>query len=332
MSRTVSVIALPFVSGTSVMGVVDILNIANLIAARVNNNDEPLFTPRIISQDGEPVRCSNGYSISVDGSLADVKPSDLVFVASFTVASRQNLFDALASWQPVLPWFAEHGREQALIATSCSGAFLLAESGLLKGGRATTAWWLVKYFEERYPGVQLDSDSICTVSGNMLIGAGTTSYHDVCLALLEQYAGKHFARLTAKYLLVDNQRRSQAPYAILSLVDSEDKVVSKAESWIRANLTRDFKIEEVAAAVAVSPRTLIRRFQNTLGESPQGFTQIVRIEKCKILLETTQLSFAEIVRRCGYNDESAFRRLFKRHCQLSPRDYRRRFNTATVVE
>lgn len=82
----------------------------------------------------------------------------------------------------------------------------------------------------------------------------------------------------------------------------------------------------------MSPRTLIRRFQNVLGEAPQGFTQMLRIEKSRVLLETTQLSFPEIVQRCGYNDESAFRRLFKRHCQLSPRDYRRRFNTAVRVD
>ena len=178
----------------------------------------------------------------------------------------------------------------------------------------------------------LDADAICTQSHNIICGAGTTSYQDVCLAILEKFAGKHFARLVAKYMMVDNQRRSQAPYAILSLIESDDRVVNKAENWIRANLAKDFRIEDVASEVAVSPRTLIRRFQNTLGETPQTFTQKLRIEKCKTLLETTQLRFGEIVQRCGYNDESAFRRLFKRHCQLSPRDYRRRFNTAAVAE
>ena len=329
MSKVLSVIALPYASGASVMGVVDIFHVANLIGRRVNGTDVPLFDVRIVSADGQPVKCSNGHTISVDGSIDDVAETDLVFLAPFTLSSRKAIEKAVASWQPVLPWFSRRVGSQALIATSCSGSFLLAEAGILDGKPATTAWWLSKYFEERFPHVQLDKDAICTVAGNMLLGGGTTSFHDVCLAVLEKHAGKHFARLAAKYLMVDNQRRSQAPYAILSLVESDDRVVNKAEAWIRANLSRDFKIEEVADAAAVSPRTLIRRFQNALGETPQGFTQMLRIEKCKVLLETTQLSFAEIVQRCGYNDESAFRRLFKRHCQLSPRDYRRRFNTAT---
>lgn len=329
MSQTLSVVALPYSSGTSIMGVVDVFNIANMISARINDSDTPLFRIRVITADGEPVACSNGHRISADGSLEDIEPNDLVFVSAFMVAGRRDLDNAISSWDSVLPWFRERGPQQSLIATNCSGSFLLAEAGLLTGKVATTAWWLVKHFQERYPDVELDKDTICTRSGNLLVGAGTTSYHDVCLAMLEQYAGKHFARLAAKYLMIDNQRRSQAPYAILSLNDSDDKVVNRAEAWIRANLSKEFKIEQVAEAAAVSPRTLIRRFQAALGETPQSFTQILRIEKCKVLLETTQLSFSEIVQRCGYSDESAFRRLFKRHCQLSPRDYRRRFNTAT---
>lgn len=331
MSKQISVIALPGTSGTTIMGVVDILKVANLISVRINGVGEPLFRSRILSVDGMPVTCSNGYELSVDGRLEDSEPEDILFIAAFNVATREDLSAVIERLQPVLPWFREHGPEQALMATSCSGSFLLAEAGLLKGKQATTAWWLTKYFSERYPDVLLDTEAIITISGNILCGAGTTSYQDVCLAIVEKFAGKHFARLTAKYMMLDNQRRSQTPYAILSLIDSDDKVVNKAENWIRTNLARDFRVEEVAEAVAVSPRTLIRRFQQALGETPQTFIQKLRIEKSKTLLETTQLRFGEIVQRCGYNDESAFRRLFKRHCQLSPIDYRRRFNTATVV-
>ena len=332
MAKQISVLALPKSSGTTIMGVVDIFKIANRISERINELDEPLFRYRIISIDGQPVVCSNGYTLSVDGDINAIEPGDILFIAAFNVATGEDLQRVIGHWQPVLPWLKRHGAQQALIATNCSGSFLLAEAGLLNAKPATTSWWLTKLFARRYPDVILDVDAICTQSDNIICGAGTSSYQDVCLAVLEKFAGKHFARLAAKYLMVDNQRRSQAPYAILSLIESDDKVVNKAESWIRANLGNDFRIEDVAAQVAVSPRTLIRRFQSTLGETPQAFTQKLRIEKCKVLLETTQLRFGEIVQRCGYQDESAFRRLFKRHCRLSPRDYRRRFNTAAVVE
>lgn len=331
MSKTISVIALPGSSGATIMGVVDMFNIANLISCRINDSDQPLFTLRVLSLDGEPVQCWSGYRVSVDGALDEVEPEDIVFFAALSIAQKSQVSPALERCQPAIEWLRARGAGQSFIATNCSGSFLLAEAGLLDGKVATTAWWLSKHFAQSYPQVLLDAEAICTWSDNILCGAGTTSYQDVCLAIIEKFTGKHFARLAAKYLMVDNQRRSQSPYTILSLIDSDDKVVIKAEGWIRANLTRDFRIEEVAAAVAVSPRTLIRRFQAALSETPQSFTQKIRIEKCKVLLETTQLRFSDIVQRCGYSDESAFRRLFKRHCQLSPRDYRRRFNTATVV-
>lgn len=332
MSYQVSIVALNNASGASVMGVIDLFGIANRISHRINETEEPLFKLRIMSVDGTAVRCSNGYSIPADGRLEDIEATDIVYLCAFAIATRQEVNAMLEYTEVLTPWLSQQGPRQATLATSCSGSFPLAQAGLLNGKQATTAWWLSKYFTEHFPKVHFDPDAICSVADNILCGAGTTSYQDVCLAIVERYAGKHFARLTAKYLMIDNQRRSQTPYAILSLIENDDRVVAKAEGWIRNNLARDFRIDEVADFVAVSPRTLIRRFQNSLSETPQSFTQKLRIEKCKTLLETTQLRFGEIVQRCGYNDESAFRRLFKRHCQLSPRDYRRRFNTAVAVE
>ena len=148
MGKRISMLALPASSGTSIMGVVDIFSIANRISVRINELDEPLFQLRIISFDGEPVVCSNGYTLSVDGGLDDIMPDDILFVAAFAVACRKELKHAIDSWQPVLPWLAQHGGQQALIATSCSGSFLLAEAGLLENKLATTSWWLTKYFTE----------------------------------------------------------------------------------------------------------------------------------------------------------------------------------------
>jgi transcriptional regulator GlxA family with amidase domain len=330
MSKTINVIALPGSSGASIMGVIDLFSVANIIGERVNESSEPLFTLRVVSADGLPIKSWSGYSISVDASLDEINSDEIIYIPALAMADKAQIKPILQRYELFVQWLRDNGQQQAFIATHCSGSFLLAEATLLDGKQATTAWWLHKYFAQNYPDVELDVDAICTLSNNILCGAATSSYQDVCLSIVEKFAGKHFARLVAKYMMVDNQRRSQTPYAILGLVDSDDKVVNKAENWIRKNLSKDFKIEEVAEAVAVSPRTLIRRFQAVLSESPQSFTQKLRIEKCKILLETTQMRFGEIVQRCGYNDESAFRRLFKRHCQLSPRDYRRRFNSAAA--
>ena len=328
MTTRVNVLALNGAMAGSITGVKDLLSVANVIARRMNEASEPLFSVQIVSPDGAVVTTSSRCQILPDGGLELVQPGDMLFCPAFMIPHPADLDRAFVDWQPVLPWLREIAPQLAQVATNCSGAYLLAEAGLLKDGMATTAWWLCEDFRQRYPDVALDGNALCVRSGHLITGAASSAYYDVVLAIVEQQAGKHFARLMAKYMMLDNQRRSQAPYAILTLFDSQDDLVSRAEQWIRAHIAQDFRIEALASAMAVSPRTLIRRFQATLGESPQSFTQKLRIEKSKILLETTSLPFTDIVNRCGYADESAFRRLFKRYCQLSPREYRRRFSSA----
>ncbi len=326
MSRRIHLLALPGCSATGLMGALDLLQIANRIGRSVSGDDTPLFEPRLVSVDGAPVRCGNGVSVAVQAALDSVRPGEILLLPALMLASRTDVEESARHWGPVTDWLRRHGEKLELLVSSCSGAFLLAEAGLLDGARTTTAWWLHELFAARYPAVTVEREEICVWSRNMLCGAGSSAYQDVCLAIVERYGGRHFARLLAKYLMIDNQRRSQAPYAVLGRGNLQDGVVARAETWIRQNLQREFRIDELAAACAVSPRTLIRHFRQQLDETPQAFTQKLRIEKCKILLETTALRFGDIAQRCGYNDESALRRLFKRHCQLSPRDYRQRFN------
>lgn len=315
-------------STTGVVGPIDLFAVANLISRRITGSEQPLFEVLTCSLDGQPLTSSSGFPIPVQGDLGEVRAGDIVYFTAGMISTEQELEQAIVAWQGLIGWINENHQQPELMATHCSGSFLFAEAGLLAGRVATTAWWLADVMKKRYPDITVDAEAGSTQSGKYLCGAASYSFQDVSLAIIEKYAGKHFARLVAKYMMIDNQRQSQAPYAILTLFDSNDPVVNKAEQWIRANIGSEFRIEDVASQVAVSPRTLIRRFQKSLHESPQSFTQKLRIEKCKALLETTQMNFAEIVRRCGYSDESAFRRLFKRYCELSPMEYRKRFGSA----
>lgn len=324
------VVMIPFdgCSTTGAVGPIDLFGVANLISSRVTGSEEPLFEVLTYSLDGQPVTSSSGFTIPVSGDLSQVQAGDILYFTAGMVSGECELEQAIVNWQGLIQWLKENHHGMELVATHCSGSFLFAEAGLLNGQIATTAWWLTDAMKRNYPRITVDAEAGCTQAGKFLCGAASYSFQDVSLAIIEKYAGRHFARLVAKYMLIDNQRQSQAPYAILTLFDSNDPVVNKAEQWIRANLSKEFRVDDVAAHVAVSSRTLIRRFQKSLDESPQSFTQKLRIEKCKALLETTQMSFAEIVQRCGYSDESAFRRLFKRYCDLSPREYRKRFTKA----
>jgi len=131
-------------------------------------------------------------------------------------------------------------------------------------------------------------------------------------------------------MLYDNRQRTQTPYMILNHRTDTNDLVKKCIRWIKDHLEDDFRLDDLASFVTVSTRTLIRHFRRYTGVSPQEYIQKLRIEKSKLLLETTTLSINEIINKCGYYDESSFRRLFKRHTHLSPRDYRRQFSNTVM--
>jgi transcriptional regulator GlxA family with amidase domain len=227
-----------------------------------------------------------------------------------------------------MPWLRTQFRTGATIAAVCSGSFLVAESGLLDHRPATTTWWLAPLFERRFPRVALDSSSMLTDADRIICCGTGMSHVDLGLYLVERYGSQELARLCAKYVVLDSRRRSQAPYTILNHIRTYDPVVLRAEKWIKANLRRNITVEEIAKHVAVSQRTLLRHFKESTGGSPLGFVQKVRIETSKALLENTRMRVDEIVGRVGYTDDGAFRRLFKKHTNMSPREYRIRFGAS----
>lgn len=325
MSQTVSVLVLPGCVAASCAGFADTLAIANRIFAQVQSSAAALFTIQYVAMAAGPVVSSSGLPLQAESGLDGLKPGGVVYIPGFSVASGAEVDSLLHQHSDLIEWLAT--APDSLLVSNCSGAFLLAEAGVLEGKSATTAWWLHTEFASRYRNISLDRDAMLVRATDTLItSAGTTAYFDAALALIEQFADRFLARTVAKYLMLENQRPSQSPYTILSAAECENQLVARAEVWIRAHLAEDFRLEALAEQLAVSPRTLIRHFQAAMSATPQAFIQKLRIEKCKVLLETTALDFKDIVARCGYRDESAFRRVFTRQCQMSPRQYRLRFS------
>lgn len=325
MANRVTLLALDECFASSIACTVDLLNTANLVAAALDPPREPVFEWQVLSLDGRAVRASNGYDIPVDGRIDGSLRGKLVVVPAFGSPHPDLLVGALQRQQALLPWLRSEHASGVTIAASCSGTFLLAESGLLDGRRATTSWWLAAAFERRYPAVRLELASMLTEDGRLICAGAGMSHLDLALRLIERFGGRDIGRLCAKYAVLDDGRRSQAPFVVLTHVRSYDPLIVRAERWIRANLHRSIGVDEIAGQVAVSPRTLARRFRECTGDSPQVFVQKARIEMSKALLENTELSADAIVERVGYGDARTFRRLFRKHTSLSPRDYRKRF-------
>lgn len=223
----------------------------------------------------------------------------------------------------MLRTFAASGR---LLASSCSGTCLLARTGVLDGLRATTSWWLAPYFRQQYPRVTLDAEELVLQDGAFITSGGVTSCVDLALWLVGHFGGEGLRQVTAKILMVDGNRSSQAPYVAAAMVQGESHaVIERARRWLNERLDGPWTMAGLAEHCHTTQRTLLRRFRDATGLSPVQYAQQLRVERAKVLLESTRLSLDDITQRCGYGDVSTFSKVFKCWAQLTPREYRVRF-------
>jgi len=321
MHRLALVLPESFVAG-GIAGTADLFDMAN----RLGGGERALFSWRLLSADGRPARAANGMTFPVDGSYRDADEAGVIFIPGINYLDLAR-FEARLAAETAL---AEHLRcwrdEGRLIAGNCTGVALLAQSGILDGHTATTCWWLSSWFRRRFPAIRLDTNAIVAESGRLLCSGATTSYLNLGLRLIDRLAGPDVAQACARLMLVDTQRTSQAPYATLQqYLGHNDSLVTRSQEWLQTQLAAPFSLAALAAATGSSERTLIRRFKTALGETPLRYVQLMRLYTARRLLETSALGFEQIVARVGYEDVSAFRRLFKRELGCAPGEYRRRF-------
>ncbi|PXX45287.1 GlxA family transcriptional regulator [Undibacterium pigrum] len=234
-----------------------------------------------------------------------------------------GLLDALAPEQALMESYL---RDDGLLISSCSSTSLLARTGKLDGRRATTSWWLSAYFRKNFPQVLLEAEELIVQDGQLVSSGGVTSYIDLSLWLVGHFAGEELRQMTAKILVVDANRNSQAPYVAKAIMqDQGHAVIERARRWLNKRLDQQWAMADLASYCNVSQRTLLRRFQESMKLSPIHYVQQLRVERAKALLETTRLSLEDITTRCGYEDVSSFSKIFKHWAQVTPKDYRRRF-------
>ena len=202
-----------------------------------------------------------------------------------------------------------------------NAAFVLAESGLLEGHRATTTWWLAPLFRKRYPGVLLDESSMIVRSGPFVTAGAALSHVDLTLRLVRGISPQ-LASLTARYLIVD-PRPSQSAYALTDHLVHSDPIVERFESWARGRLTDGFSLDDAARAVGSSKRTLARRMHSVLGRSPLSYFQTLRVERAVHLLKTSSASVDEVATRVGYADGATLRALLRRRLHRGVKEIRR---------
>jgi transcriptional regulator GlxA family with amidase domain len=210
------------------------------------------------------------------------------------------------------------------VASVCSGAFLLAEAGLLDGRRATTHWERGAQFARRYPRVRLDPDRIYVRDGPIWTSAGITAGIDLALAMIAQDLGEEVARQTARQLVVYRQRPGgQSQFSTLVEIETRDGRFSALIGWARARLAEPLGVERLAAEAAMSPRHFSRAFQRETGVSPARAIERLRLEAARSLIETSAAPIERVAAEVGFGDPERMRRAFLRVVGQPPRALRR---------
>ncbi len=283
---------------------------------------EPLFEVKIVTANGQPITALNNIPVIPVCAMGDITDLDLIIVPSqgffFDVESKSH--------HQCVSWLTEWYKKGADLASICAGAFTLASTGLLDGRKATTHWALANKFRKLFPAVDLRTDLIVTEEDRLYCGGGMTADMDLSLYLIEKYYGRERALQGAKCMLVDLDRKSQAPFAVfIPNKEHGDEQILYAQKWIETNYKKNFTVESLAKEVGISRRQFNRRFKSASGETALKYLQHVRVEASKVLLVTTRETFDEIAPMVGYENISFFRKIFKNNVGITPLDFRRKF-------
>ena len=269
----------------------------------------------------DEVRSGQGMLVPVT-PVGDCGQPDLVLLPAPGEKMPKPLAQRLASSEvrDAIGALQAWSRQGARIGAACIGSFVLAESGLLDGRQATCTWWLTPMFRERYPLVELDARRMVVSSGRFVTAGAALGHLDLALWVIRQ-ASPELAALVARYLIVD-ERPAQSSYVIADHLAHDDPLVSGFDRWARARLAQGFRLEEAAAALATSKRTLARRLSAVVGKTPVAYVQDLRIERAVHLLRTSDLGIERIAEQVGYRDGMSLRTLLRQRLGKGVRELR----------
>jgi len=310
-------------------GFADMLQVANAHLRRQGARKASLFEWHFLSGDGQPVRASNGLELAMR-PLPPRQHYDVVFIPSVHYRGWQPFCSFLGRQQVVRDWLVQQWQQGAWLSANCTGTFLLADTGLLQGRVATTTWWLEPRFRARYPGVDLQMRPAVTAAERLVCGGAHATFWLQAVHMLAYFTGEAVAQQCARSMLIDLTQTTQTP--LQPLIGGEhhnDALIRKAQQWLQEHMTGTVRIAELARTLAVSERTLIRRFHAVLGQPPLTYLQHLRIDTARALLEAGDLGVEQVAQYVGYSDVSSFARLFRARVGLTPGAYRARFPLRT---
>lgn len=304
---------------SSITGSLEILKSAH--AHWVKRGHKPMMEISIAGFEPE-LYLNEGFFSIHPKDINELKNTDLIIVPA--VVYDEQMIRENAS---LIEWIRNQYKEGAEIATICSGAFLLAATGLLEGKSCSTHWNHAANFKRLYPNVHLHPDKLITSEKGIYTNGGAYSFLNLILFLVEKYFDRETAIYCSKIFQIDMNRTSQSAFFIFQAQKNHgDEMVSRAQDYIEENLRERISFEELAYKLATSRRNFDRRFIRATGNTPVEYLQRVKVEVAKNTLEKGRKTICEVMNEVGYSDDKAFREIFKKITGFSPLEYKARFN------
>jgi transcriptional regulator GlxA family with amidase domain len=284
---------------------------------------DPAYTVELVATKAGALTTSSGIRLIAERSIAQVRgPIDTLLVAGgrgTTAAMRDR---------PLIEWLRSTERRARRLCSVCTGAFLLAEAGLLDGLSATTHWRQCAGLAARYPLVSVETDPIFVRAGKIFTSAGVTAGIDLALALLEEDHGREVALAVARELVMFLRRPGgQSQFSVqLRAQQADREPIRDLQQWIADHPGADLSVEALARRAAMSPRNFARVFVREVGETPGEFVENSRVEAARRRLEESAEGVDSIASACGFGTRESMRRAFIRTLHVPPSAYRNRFH------
>jgi len=319
MPKVIHVLAFPNVQVLDVTGPLQVFASANDLARQ---QGLPLpYAASVIAAQTEPVMTSAGLALVAEPLPPADAPCD-----TLVIAGGWGVYGA-AEDAALVDWVRQKAAHSRRMTSVCTGAFLLAASGLLDGRRVVTHWTRCEELALKYPSVQVEANPIFIQQGSLWTSAGVTAGIDLCLALVEQDLGRAVALEVARHLVVFLKRPGgQSQFSVTLSLQKGGSRFCELHAWIADHLTLDLNIATLAAQAGMSERSFVRHYRAETGQTPARAVELIRVETARRQLSDSTAPIKRIAVQCGFGCEETLRRSFLRAVSITPQAYRERFS------
>ena len=320
-TRTIALLGFEGCAALDISGPHEVFALSSYLAP---NGSPPPYRMILLADCPGPFRAALGFGLIADASWRGfTEPVDTLIVAGGPDMTP------VTGNRTLLAWLRTMSRRTRRIGSICTGAFGLAEAGLLDTRRATTHWMAADQLAKDYPRVNVDPDAIYVRDGKIFTSAGITAGMDLALALVEEDLGRDAALTVARMLVMYLKRPGgQSQFSMsLQAQSVEGRRLAPVLAWLAAQYRKPITVEMMAERAAMSPRTFARIFVVETGDTPAHYLEKLRLEHAVRLLESTTVSLDVAARDCGFTGREQLRRAFQRHRGITPQDYQQRFRT-----